>query len=1190
MYRPNQTCQMYKNYIKKKGVLCSHVHKFLLVMRLSALIILTTLIQVSASTFAQRITIVKNQVQLEEVFKEIHLQSGYDFFFDRNTVSKFKPVTIKINNATLEEALTKSLSGLPLTYTIKDKRISIIETKTKQLSLINSPPIEDRIITGKVTSQEDGQPIIGVSVMVPNTKIGVQTDANGKYSIKIPGETKTLEFTYLGFNKQTVTLTASNEVNIVLIPAVSSLGTVVVTAFGIQRQKNTLPYAAQQISGDDVNKTRVNNVASGLSGKISGLQITQGNSIGGSVNVIIRGSKSLTGNNQALFVVDGIPVDNSNNNRSSQQSGGGGYDYGNAAADINPDDILSINVLKGAAASALYGSRAANGVIMITTKKPNKGLGLSINSGVNVGKIDKSTFVKYQQEYGAGRSSVQDKDGFLFFDANADGQKDLVVPTFAPRSWGPRFDPSLMVYDWESFDQSSPNYRKPKPWIAALNGPDTFYETAFSTNNSIMVDGLVEGKGSFKLGYSRNDEKGILPNSRVLKNIVNFSSSYNITKNLVASALVNYSNTEGRGRYGTGYDSGRNVNSNFRHFNQTNVDVQEQKAAYFRNRTNVTWSWADPTLLVNLKPAFNDNLYWVIYENYQNDTRDRVFGNASLNYKPTAWLDILGRVTVDNYTEQQQERIAIGSSNIPSYSRFDRNYNEINYDLLATVNKDISEDLKFNGLLGVNIRRNTISSISNATSGGLVIPKLYAISNSVGTIPAPVENYQPKAVDGYFGGVTFSYKDYLTFDATLRRDKSSTLPENANAYNYYALSGSYLFSHHLKNLTWLSSGKVRVNYATVGSDAAWGSIKDVYDKPNPFGSTLLFSLPNTKNNSNLKPEQTKSKEVGLEMSFFNSRLGFDASYYHTNTIDQIIPVTVSTATGYSSKYINAGNIQNNGVELSVFGTPVRNSNFSWTVNANFTRNRNKVISLYNDSKNLQLASFQGGVSLNASIGKPYGELRTTTYELLNGQKLIKANGLYQLTTTTSNVVGNVNPDWVGGLYNSFKYKNVSFSFLVDVKKGGDLFSLDMYYGMMSGILPETVGTNDLGNPVRAEVAKGGGIILPGVTADGKPNTQRVTIISNTSNYLPQSDFIYDASYVKLREVALSFALPKKVVSRIKFVKDIELSLLGRNLWLIHKNVPYADPEENLSSGNIQGNQSGSYPTTRTIGLNLKVKI
>ena len=702
-----------------------------------------------------------------------------------------------------------------------------------------------------------------------------------------------------------------------------------------------------------------------------------------------------------------------------------------------------------------------------------------------------------------------------------------------------------------------------------------------------MVDGMVDNKVSFKLGYTRNDEKGILPNSKLVKNIVNFSASYELTSKLTVSALANYSQIDGRGRYGTGYDAGRNINSNFRHFNQVNVDIQEQKDAYFRNHKNITWNWSDPSIPTGIVPAFYNNLYWVVYENYEEDTRNRVFGNISLNYKATEWLNLLGRVSIDSYNEFQEERVAVGSIGVSSYSRYNRSYSETNYDLLATVNKDLTQNIKLNALAGINIRRNTISSVFSATSGGLIVPNLYSISNSKGTIPAPIETYQPKAVDGYFGGITLSYKEFLSLDGTLRRDKSSTLPADANAYNYYAISGSYLFSYHLPNAKWISSGKVRANYATVGNDAPWGSITDVYDKPNPFGSTLLFSLPPTKNNSNLKPEQTISKEVGLEMAFIKNRLGFEASYYHTNTVDQIIPVAVSAGTGYTSKFINAGNIENKGIELSLYGAPVRKNNFNWNMNINYTRNRNEVLSLYNESKNLQLGSFQGGVSLNASIGKPYGELQAISYQMLDGQRIVKDNGLYLLTTTTSNVIGNINPDWIGGMNNSFRYKNLTLSFLIDVRKGGDLFSLDMYYGQASGILPESVGLNDLGNPVRAAVADGGGIILPGVTADGKPNTKRVTITSNNSYVYPQSQFSYDASYVKLREVAFSYSLPKKLIS--KFAKEIELSLIGRNLWLIYKNVPYADPEENLSSGNIQGYQSGSYPTTKTIGVNVKLK-
>lgn len=1043
---------------------------------------------------------------------------------------------------------------------------------------------QEMTVSGTVTD-EAGIPLPGVNVIVKGTSNGVQTDFDGHYTIEaIKGQV--LVFSYVGLQTAERTISNNNVMDVVLAPNATELQAVVVTAFGIQREKNTLPYAAQQIDGEEVNQTKVGNVVSGLSGKVSGLQIQQGNAIGGSVDVVIRGTKSLTGNNQALFVVDGVPIDNTNTNSGSQQTGGGGYDYGNAAADINPNDIQSINVLKGAAASALYGSRAANGVIMITTKKGRTGLNVSVSSALIVGQIDESTFVTYQDEYGAGRSALYDKNGFLLSDVNGDGTEEMVVPTFAPRSWGPRYDEDLMVYHWDAFDPSSPNYLQARPWIAPENGPETFYETSVSTNNSIIVDGNVGDAGSVKMVYTRNDERGVVPNSRVQKNIVGLTGSLDLKENLALSSMVNYSQINGQGRYGTGYDY-RNPNMMFRHFNQTNVDVQLQKDAYFRTGRNITWNWADPTTPEGLRPGFFDNPYWTVYENYQDDQRSRVFGNASLTYEPIEWLQLLGRISLDRYSEFQQERVAVGSRGIPSYSRFDRSFNEINYDFLATASFPLSEDFDFNSLAGINLRRNRVTSVHSATSGGLVIPNLYAISNSVGTIPAPLETDRPRAVDGYFAGATLTFREFITLDGSFRRDISSTLPENANAYNYYALSGSYLFSQNL-DLDWLSYGKIRANYATVGSDAPWGSISDVYTKPNPFGSTLLFSLPDTKNNSALRPEMTTSREVGLEVAFLKNRFGFNASYYHTNTVDQIMPVAVSLATGYTSKFINAGNVQNKGIELSVYGAPIRNENFSWNVNINFSRNRNKVLSLYENSTNLQLASFQGGVSLNASVGRPFGELQGRTYEYIDGQRVVNDNGLWKVSSTTSNVIGNINPDWIGGISNTLRYKNLSLNFLVDVRKGGDLFSLDMYYGSAAGLYPRTVGLNDKGNPVRDAVEDGGGVILPGVTADGEPNNQRVTITSNNSFYEPQSEFVYDASYVKLREMALSYSINEDWYP--DGIQDLEVSLIGRNLWIIHKNVPYADPEENLSSGNIQGYQSGSYPAVRTLGLNVSFKL
>ncbi|MEO6704625.1 MAG: TonB-dependent receptor, partial [Ginsengibacter sp.] len=828
----------------------------------------------------------------------------------------------------------------------------------------------------------------------------------------------------------------------------------------------------------------------------------------------------------------------------------------------------------------------ANGVIMITTKKAKSGLGITVNTGISVGKIDKSTMPTYQTQYGVGYSDNYQKDGFLYFDVNGDGVKDLVVPTSEDASYGAKFDPNLMVYQWDAFDPAGPFYKKPHPWLPAKNNPTTFYETAVSNNSSIFLDG-VNDKGTYKLGYTRNEELGTLPNSSVKKDIVNFGSTYKIINNLEASASVNYSKINGKGRYGTGY-SGQNVNQNFRQWYQVSTDIQDQKAAYFRNQKNITWNWKDPSSPTGLVPIYTDNYYWTRYQNFEKDSRSRVFGNVALNYKAANWLNVMGRVSLDNYSETQEERIAVGSQSTSKYSRYERNYDEINYDLIANFDKDLTEDLNLKALVGTNIRKTTVRSIYSTTNGGLVVPGLYSLANSKGTISAPSELYQPKEVDGYFGGITLDYRNFLSLDATIRSDKSSTLPVNNNTYDYYAISGSWLFSKQLSNVNWLSSGKLRANYATVGNDAPWGSIKDNYDNIPPFGSSLLYSLPGTQNNPSLKPENTISKEAGLEMAFLNNRIGFDFSYFITNTKNQIIPVAVSTATGYNSKYVNAGNVENKGVEFSLFATPVRTSNFSWNINLNWSTNKSRVIALYNDSKNLQLATFQGGISSNASLGEPFGVLKGRDVKRLNGQKLVGANGYYVPTSTTTNVIADINPDWIGGIYNSFKYKKFTLGFLVDMRQGGHLFSLDMYYSQYTGVLKESAALNELGKPVRNSLADGGGVIFQGVTADGKPNTQRVVVDANSPT-IPGSQYVFDASYAKLREATLSYELPESVVKNLRVVKGIEVSIIGRNLWIIHKNLPYSDPEENLSSGNIQGYQSGAYPTTRSIGFNLKFK-
>lgn len=1055
-------------------------------------------------------------------------------------------------------------------------------------AFIHEAMAQVRAITGTVTDATTNQPLPGVTVLVKGTSVGTASGADGTFTVNVPEGSNTLVFRFIGY--QTVERPIGNQstINVSMGTDTRQLGEVVVTALGIERNRNELAYSAQEVSGDQITRARNENVVNSLSGKVAGLDIRTNNTMGGSTNVIIRGYSSLTGENQALFVIDGVPVSNANNNGSNQATGRGGADFGNAAADLNPDNIESVNVLKGAAATALYGSRAANGVIMITTKKGAKNsLNIAVNSGVTWSNIDKSTYVKYQKEYGGGY--------FQGFRAPKDLGSGVapVVRYQDDASYGPRFDPNLQVYQWDAIDPLHPNYGKTRPWVAAENDPTSFYETGLNSNQSVVVSGGGD-KTTFNLGYTRNDIKGNLPNSTIDKDMFNFNASYEASERLTVSASGNYTRTVGMGRYGTGY-SGTNPNQQFRQWWQTNVDLKEQKDAYFRNRQNITWNWNSS----NTGPIYSDNPYWTQYENYANDSRDNIYGYATVNYKITDWMSAMGRASFNTTSDMQEERVAVGSAGLSGYSRYNRDFNETNFDFMLNFNKDISEELSFTGLLGTNLRRDREESIYTATNGGLVVPRLYSISNSASPVNPPTETYSRRGVDGIFANVNLGFRDTYFMELSARQDKSTTLPKGDNSYFYPAAGVNVLFSN-LVETSWLSHGKVRVNYAEVGNDARPLSIFDVYDKPTGFGSTPIFSLPSTKNNPNLKPERKKSMEAGIEAEFFNNLFGFDFTVYKENQIDQIMPVSQTAASGYTNRFVNAGEVENKGFEIAAFVTPVQTGDLTWTMNFNFARNRNKVISLYEDVQNLTLATFQGGVSLNAAIGQPYGVIRGNDFVYTNGQKTVGANGYYLLSDRSDLIIGNPNPDWTGGFNNTLTYKGVSLGFLIDVRHGGDVFSLDQWYGEATGLYAHTAGLNDKGNPTRDPAAEGGGVKLPGVKEDGTPNDiyaenqdgDGMTPYGYAAdNYVgaPRAMYVFDGSFVKLREVAVSYALPESVIGNLGFVKGVDLQLVGRNLWIIHKNMEYSDPEEGLSSGNAgRGYQSGAYPAVRTYGFNVKL--
>lgn len=1052
-------------------------------------------------------------------------------------------------------------------------------------------------ISGKVTDFTDQQPLPGVNVVLDGTSTGTVTDIDGNYSLDVP-EGGTLVFSFIGYETRREPINSRAVIDLALMADIQQLTELVVTAQGVSREKASLSYSQQTLEGDAVNTVKESNFINSLSGKVAGVNVRTNNTMGGSTNITIRGNSSFT-NNQPLFVIDGVPVSNETNNSRNQERGRRGYDYGNPAADINPEDIASMSILKGAAATALYGSRGQNGVILITTKKGKniKGIGVTFTTGVTVGKVNKNTFVDYQDQYGAGYGPYYGSSGYFEEeDIDGDGILDFIVPTTEDGSYGGNFNPDLMVYHWDSFVPESPNFMQKRPWVAAENSPVDFFETQTTFNNSIALAGGNENT-TFRLSYTNLNMEDILPNSEMVKHTINFNGATQLTDKLSADVLFQYNQQDVTGRFSTGY--GDNLMSQFRQWWEVNVDVKALEDIYEQTGRNYTWNagdYADP-----LTPIFWDNPYWTRYENYNSDTRDRILTKLGINYKFNDWLTFNGSVSIDGYTEIREERRAVGSiatefgvtagvDESSGYSRSNIENAEYNYNALLNANKQINDDFNLSGLLGFNLRKESYDFSQASTSGGLAVPDLYSLSNSIGSNPFPFQYLWEKEVYGYFANANIGFRNFLYLDGNYRIDVSSALPVENNQYNYYSVGMGFVVSE-IVDFDWLSFGKVRASYGTVGNDTRALRVNDVYTRENNFGNGILTTIPSTKNNAALEPEETREYEFGLSAAFLNNRVNIDVSYYDRETTNQLLSIGTSAATGYSSTFINAGTISNKGVELVLGGDVVRTSDFRYNLSVNFTKNKSEVVELIGETQNYVFADFQGGITANATVGQPLGVFRGTGFEYLDGQRVVNSSGFYK--ALPDQIIGDPNPDWNMGINNALTYKGISLGFLIDIQHGGDVFSLDNYYGEGTGIPESTVGNNDKGNPVRSPVADGGGVLLPGVTEDGEVNT----IYADASFYggafywgnasrNPAQTHIYDASYVKLRELSISYSLPSKWIENV--FNRVELSLVGRNLWIIHKNLPYADPESGLGVGPAQGYLTGSYPTVRTMGFKLEV--
>lgn len=1063
---------------------------------------------------------------------------------------------------------------------------------------------QTRTISGKVTSAEDGMGIPGVTIVVKSTMRGTTTDIDGNYSLDVQSGDKALVFSYVGMNTYEAQIGSADVINVTLELSAEALDEVVVTALGISREKKTLGYAVQDIDGEQMSRVRESNFVNSLSGRVAGVNVRQSGSMGGSANVIIRGTTSLVGNNQALFVVDGVPIDNSNSNiartsanetTAQQNDGWGGYDYGNNAMDINPDDIENISVLKGAAATALYGSRAANGVILVTTKKGKigtgkKGIGITINSGVQILQADMSTAPQWQNDYGGGYGPFYEDptSNFFYTDFDGDGVEDLIAPTSEDASWGAKFDPNLMVIQWDALDPLKANYGEKRPWIAGENDLSYFFQNGTRWTNSVAFDGAND-KGTFRLSYTNIDEKGMLVNSSLKKNTINFGGSYNFTDKLTVSSNITYVNTKGKGRAGTGYDGGNPMQSLGQWF-QRNVDLKRLEDNWLRSDgSQLSWNSA---YYDDLHPIYFDNPYWVRHKNYETDNRDRIFGFVGLEYAFTDYLSFDARMSLDYYGDLQEERIAVGSVDPSYYSNFSRTFSEINYDMSLRFNKNFG-DFSVNAMLGSTFRQDHYMSVLGETVGGLIVPDLYSVQNSVAPV-AVTEQDKVWGMNSVFGNASIGFKNFVYVEGTYRWDQSSTLPEGENAFPYGGVSLSLLLSelNGLNDISWLSYFKLRGGYASVGNDTEAYRVFNTYTQNTSYGSLALFSVNSTSQNPLLIPEKTKGLEFGAEIRLFNSRLNFDVSRYDRNSENQILDVLVSPTSGITRRWVNGGVINNQGWEVAATGTAVKNKNFSWDLGLNWWKNVSEVKSLYEDVDNLEIYS-AWDVSINHTVGQPTHSIRGTDFVYKDGKRVVDENGYY-MRTANDTIIGNVNPDWNMGVHTTLNYKGFSLFALVDVQHGGDVYSVNTKYGQATGLYAETAGLNAKGNPKRDLVADGGGVLFENtVYADGTPNTTYVESYrwgrAYYYNNTPTARYVFDASYVKLREVSLSYSLPKSVLGKSPFT-NVTLSVIGRNLWIISKNVDHFDPEAGLGSGNQQGIESGSYPSARTFGFNIKLGI
>ena len=1059
-----------------------------------------------------------------------------------------------------------------------------------------------RTVVGQITDQ-NGEALIGATILAQGTDSGTVTDIDGKYSVNVPNGANALEVSYTGYETQVIELGASNVVNISLSQGVL-LQDVVVTALGISREKKSLGYAVTELDGEDLSNSRETNIINSLSGKAAGLQI-QGSpsTLGGSSRITIRGANSFLGDNQPLFVIDGVPINNSNFATNSQMRGFGGetdpYDYGNMAQDIDPESIETMSILKGASATALYGSRGANGVILITTKSGagSNGIGIDFNSSASWETV--ANLIPHQQQYGGGASNPNTTHGFN--EVNIDGTTFLYPSYSKDGSWGPRYE-NQMVRHWDSWDPQAANFGETRPWAAPGADYTNFFETGQTLQNSVALSG-GDDKGSVRIGYTNTNQKGTFPNAELKRNALTINSNYQLHERLKVGLAGNYIRTDAENRNITGYNNGNPMQA-FTQWWQTQLDLDRLKnSTNYVDGTQYTWNAQGPQkdddnnlLFFDNSPTFFDNPHWV-RENYlQEDTRNRMFGNFNASLNLMKGLDIIGRVGTDFYQFSTIEGVPIASVETAQYAEVERRFQETNMELRLAYSENFG-NLSFNGSVGGNRMKQLERRTELETVGGLSLDGFYNIKNSAASAFIETEEFN-KGINSVFATASFGFNNWLYLDLTGRNDWSSTLDPNNNSYFYPSASLSAVLTDlpGMGNTGALSFAKVRASWAQAGNDTDPYRTANVFNPQVPNqGNFPRYGVPNASNNPLLVNELTTEYEVGVDLRFLKNRIGLDVAYYNRSTTDQIFEVPSSAATGVTSRILNAGEMQNSGVEMMLNVNPVRTKDFSWDIGINAARQYNKVVSLIEGVESIAEGN-TWAASLRISEGFGYMGLFGQDYVRENyeedadgniirneGQPTVDEDGNYVFTATRE-FLGSAIPDWIGGFNTRINYQNVSLSALFDFQEGGVIHSTSLQWSKYSGMHPETVSWNGV-DDIRQT-----GLILPGVKADGSANDIAIDPQTYFQSFWNRAaPNVYDASFLKLREIRLDYTIPNKTLGT-KYMKDLRIGLYGRNLAILAADLPYLDPQNITGAGNTQGLENAQIPSSRSFGVNIGFRL